>query len=96
MLLSRIAFVWLIGVILLGCDDISSVKTATLSVEPDALIFSKPEMDTEQQQLSVEIKNIGNGPSDAVRLTEDDDISELSLLMLMIGRLRDSRTGVVD
>ena len=30
MLLSRIAFVWLIGVILLGCDDISSVKTATL------------------------------------------------------------------
>ena len=46
-------------------------------------------MDTEQQQLSVEIKNIGNGPLviARVRLTEDDDISELSLLMLMIGRL---------
>ncbi|MEE2755255.1 MAG: DUF4215 domain-containing protein [Myxococcota bacterium] len=68
--------------IMLGCEDISASKTPTLVIDPAAVAFSVPDDLNEVSVRRVTMSNDGTASLivSSIRVAEDDDITELSLL----------------
>ncbi len=65
-----------------GCDDITASKTPTLVIEPAEVTFSTPDNINEVSVRRLTISNDGTASLivSNIRVVEDDDVAELSLL----------------
>ncbi len=65
----------------LACEDIAAIQTGNLLVEPTEIIFPAPALGQDDATRSVVLRNTGTGTLfiAAVRLVENDELSELSL-----------------
>ncbi len=65
-----------------GCDDDYIIATGSLLIEPEEIVFSKPDAGQTQMIRQASLRNVGAGPLQisSVRVTENDESLELELL----------------